>query len=106
MSPHFDSEDDRVSARRVAALLSKELASAAPDVFNAHAAVLLPLAWLGRHDEDAEVAQAWADAWEEGATSTYVQWSTGVFVVVCDKCILVVTACGAGRRRCGCTCLT
>ena len=65
------SEDDKTGARRAAAHLAKDLAAAAPDVFSAHATVLLPLAWLGHHDEDAEVAQAWGGAWEEGATSTY-----------------------------------
>ncbi|KIY98025.1 hypothetical protein MNEG_9938 [Monoraphidium neglectum] len=70
--------------RLAGALLLRELMRASPDGFNRHASEVgalgdlweserrfsvLPVAFLGKMDESADVAAAWRTVWEEGAPS-------------------------------------
>lgn len=50
-------------------LLLRELARGAAEAFSGQAAAALPTAFLAMRDEDADVAAAWADVWEEGTAS-------------------------------------
>ncbi len=92
---HTYSNDDNVGARRFAGQLSKELARGAADVYAAHASVLLPLAWLGLHDEEADVAAGFQGAWEDGSSSTYdvlywcvlYWWIFGCVMMQVDWCV-------------------
>lgn len=56
-------------ARQLAGLLLRELVRSAADTFSAHAAAVLPLAFVARSDEDADVAALWKEVWEEGTGS-------------------------------------
>ena len=56
-------------ARYVGGLLLHELLKAIPDVFAARSAVVLPLAFSAKMDENKEVAGVWGQVWEEGVSS-------------------------------------
>jgi hypothetical protein len=56
-------------ARLVGGLLLRELARGAAEAFAGQAAAALPTAFVAARDEDADVAAAWADVWEEGTSS-------------------------------------
>lgn len=50
-------------------MVVKELMREAPEQFQGHAAAVLPLAYVARSDEEADVASVWGEVWEEGGTS-------------------------------------
>ena len=56
-------------SRLAGALLLRELMRASPDAFARHAADVLPVAFVGRMDDSADVAAAWGSVWEDGAPS-------------------------------------
>ncbi len=56
-------------ARLVGGLLLRELARGAAEAFAGQAAAALPTAFVAARDEDADVAAAWSDVWEEGTSS-------------------------------------
>lgn len=58
-----------VLSRQLAALLCRDLARGAPEVATRHASQLVPLAWIGSHDEDKEVATLFESCWEEATSS-------------------------------------
>jgi proteasome component ECM29 len=57
------------SSRQLGGLLLREIVRAAPDVFSAHAAAALPLAFVARQDEEADVAALWREVWDEATGS-------------------------------------
>eukprot|EP00873_Tetraselmis_striata_P043262 jgi/Tetstr1/463526/TSEL_008405.t1 len=56
-------------ARVLAGMIVREMARQAPDTLSRNAALVMPLAFTARHDEDADVAELWKEVWEEGTTS-------------------------------------
>lgn len=57
------------AARLLSGMVVKELMRQAPEQFQGHAAAVLPLAFVARSDEEADVATVWSEVWEEGGTS-------------------------------------
>ncbi|KAK9850611.1 hypothetical protein WJX84_005115 [Apatococcus fuscideae] len=56
-------------ARLVSGLLLRELSRQAPEAFSNCKNQVMPLAFLARTDEDADVAKLWGEVWEEGSMS-------------------------------------
>lgn len=74
-------------ARQLAGLLLRELVRGAPNTFAAHAATALPLAFVARSDEDANVAALWREVWDDGTGSGAAAvrlYLPEIVVLICD----------------------
>ena len=70
----YEADDDDASdgdkGRVLAAHLALELSRNASDALTSHAAGVLPLAFVGQHDEHPAVKKRWQEVWEENASGT------------------------------------
>ena len=81
-------------ARQLAGLLLRELVRGAADTFAAHAAAVLPLAFVARADEDADVATLWKEVWEEGTGSGAAAvrlYLDDIVPFICDGTLNILT---------------
>ena len=62
-----DAAEESEKKRLLAAHLALELSRNASDQLANHAAAVLPLAFVGRHDENAACKKRWEEVWEENA---------------------------------------
>ncbi|KAK9795879.1 hypothetical protein WJX73_005986 [Symbiochloris irregularis] len=63
------SSSGTLETRQLAGLLARELLRQARTVFTAHAASIMPLAFICRKDTDKDIGPVWGEVWEEGAAS-------------------------------------
>jgi hypothetical protein len=80
-------------------MILKDLLRQAPEKFQAQSGPILPIAFIARSDEEADVASVWSDVWEEGGSSLRLYVSDIVQLVLQGSKSLTKTPLG-GQCMC------